>query len=389
MKKRLILIALLAALLCVCLYGCSQSDEHSGVKVVFNLEGGLYKNSSRPVTYYYNYEGDGTWLIQSPDALTDTNVQRDNYELVGWFRTKTVNGSEVTYSDEWDFSTDKVDKNGVELYACWKKQVKYSYRVCYRDENDEVVVIGTYDNVKQGQVFSDFNGYGSKRSGYTLLGFVDEQGNPWDSSFTHPGGDTDTAISVFCNYVKGKYKIVSTATEFTKYFGKESIYLTADIDLGGVAIAAKAKLNGRENSHIVIEGNGHTVSNLKIKAGTSPVGGFSKNDLLQDVADENEQALYACLFAEASFADVRNITFTDISVEVNVNSGVVYNKLYVAPFAASATNCTFTEVTMDFTVSFKTIVAEEQLVVADKLFAIGDTTQQNDACSVSVTTEYN
>lgn len=382
MKKKIILLLLLASML-LALVGCGSAADKSGVQVVFNLEGGVYKNSTQPITYYYKINESETSLIRRPEEIASAKVTRDNYEFVGWFRTKTGSGASATYSDEWDFDKDTVDSQGVVLYACWKKQVKYSYRVCYKTDDGNVEVLGTYSDIAEGQAFSDFNNYGNSRQGYTLLGFVDENGNDWDSNFGHPGGDTDTVVDVFGKYVKGKFKIVSDKDAFANYFGKESIYLTCDIDMSGKRLSVGFRSRGKDGSPIVVEGNGFTVSNITVSAGTSPVGGFKKDDVDIDIEDENESSLYACLFQEAEFVEMRNITFANMTTEIAVNGNFSYYKLYVSPFAVKATDCKFTDVKLDFTIKIKSNAQTDKLTIADKLFVVGDAQQQID-CTITI-----
>ena len=54
MKTRKYAIITGIIVLLMCLSGCkSNKYDKSGVKVVFELEGGTYQNSTLPVVYYY------------------------------------------------------------------------------------------------------------------------------------------------------------------------------------------------------------------------------------------------------------------------------------------------------------------------------------------------
>ena len=113
------MLAMLAALL----FGCSSNNYvnmDGKTKVVFELEGGFFQNCEGIVTYYYDIPEDGEMLIYSPQTLSSRDVTRNKYVFKGWFKTKTVNGNNAIYSDEWNFETDTIDKNGVTLYAKWE-----------------------------------------------------------------------------------------------------------------------------------------------------------------------------------------------------------------------------------------------------------------------------
>lgn len=61
MKTRKYAIITGIIILLMCLSGCkSNKYDKSGVKVVFELEGGTYQNSTLPVVYYYNFKTDKT-----------------------------------------------------------------------------------------------------------------------------------------------------------------------------------------------------------------------------------------------------------------------------------------------------------------------------------------
>ena len=118
MKIKKFLLGALLVLMAVLCVGCSASKNYDGkTKVVFELEGGTYQNCVRPIVHYYDFE-DGTQnLIVEPSVLSNAEITKSGYHIEGWYQTKTQEGDEVVYSDKWDFATDKVDENGITLYA--------------------------------------------------------------------------------------------------------------------------------------------------------------------------------------------------------------------------------------------------------------------------------
>lgn len=310
--------------------------------------GGVYKNSTNPITYYYDVPEGGSVKILNPKGLDDLfDIQRTDYTLEGWYRTRTENpdGTE-SFSGKWDFDNDKMDENGVELYARWVHNTNYSYGLYYKDENGEEQLLGKYEHLEPGARFVDFSSYYKKRAGYTMLNYLDEEGNVWDDSFTHPGGETDTEVKVFVDYIEGVYTLVSTPAEFTRAWNSsQGIYLKEDIDLGG------GNLVGNKNYSADIMGNGHTVKNFKLVYGSGVGGMVSRDDLTgNDNADFGGGVLFISLFANLSGSKIENITFTDFTIDVQVRlSSDDVKQIIIAPFAALADGAKLTGVKVDCT----------------------------------------
>ncbi len=325
LRKAIILGALFLSL--ASFSGCKKENKNDGkTKVVFELEGGVYQNCTAAVSYYYDLN-EGKHILE-PTSITDNEVERTGYELMGWYKTKKVNGDNVTYEDKWDFEKDQIDENGVTLYASWKKIYKHSFNVCYYDENNELQIIGTYQNVKPGEKFNDRLHYANKRFGYTPLGYYDEEGNEI-TTLNHPGGDKDLAINVIVKYIKGNYKIVKTASEL-KAAASENIYLLNDIDLGGEAL-------NFENYKKTLMGNGHTISNFSVKYNAT------KDYLKDDFTESGKKSLYISLFGDTDGAHIENVTFKDVKVVVTTTLSTTF-KIYVSPLCITSTNSSFQNV---------------------------------------------
>ncbi len=366
MKLKSILLVLLcvAALFAT---ACSDENDYSDqAKVTFCLEGGIYQNSSRDVVHYYQV-GDGATKIVTPNELSQKPIERSGYYIEGWYRTKTGEGESAEYSDVWNFESDMVDINGATLYAKWVKNVKFTYSVCYKDASGQTVVIGEYP-VSEGEVFNDYAKYAEKRYDgiYTPIGFTDESGDPWNSSFTHPGGEESLDIKVFVKYIEGDFEVVSTAKQL-KSAVKKNIYLIADIDMQGESI------NFGDYKGI-FEGNNHTVSNFTISYSAA------KNDL-------KENNLHVSLFGDASGAKIKNVNFAGVTVDIKTTLTVT-QQIYLAPIAVNASGVEIANVTFNgtYTVSKLPSGREENdilIVVNNAPFYQADesTTQAN----VSVT----
>lgn len=353
--KKTIIILLLASLF-IALLGCASSPNYEGkVKVEFELEGGVYQNCFLPVTLYYDFEEGTTNLIQPFTEISKEKLTRTGYTLVGWYRTKTGQGDEVTYTDPWDFATDRVTFDGVKLYAFWERDIQYTYNVCYRDEKGETQILGTY-KVKEGQAFNDYGSYASRRPGeFTPLNYLDENGDPWDTDFRHPGGETDCAINVYVEYLVGRFNIVRTARELTA--GKSgNIYLMADIDLNG------AEFNFGDYKGI-FKGNDHTISNFSINYDPG------RNGLVEDFEDNSKKSLCVSLFGRGEGAQITDVTFSNVTVDVSTRYASTY-RIYVAPLFVSMTDCLVSNV--KFSGTFGVSQLPSDFVPAESLFIVTD-----------------
>lgn len=346
MKRKVLVVALITVALASLLVACNSSTSYDGMtKIVYELEGGSYMNCDLPVLQYYDFKSGTSNLIYDPTVLSQEAVQREGYKFTGWFKTKTVDGNDVTYSDKWNFESDKVGTEGVTLYAGWELKVKYAYNVCYVDDNGNTKVLGTY-SVKAGEEFNDRKKFANKRTGYTAYvhqnGKLLNGGYYLDPEFTkpaegykHPGGNESLTINVYAKYIKGEYTIVRSASELT--LAKSSnIYLDADIDMGGKVLSFATY------SKKTFEGNGHTVSNFKLAYNLSDAS------LEANFDNGSQNAVYVCLFKEIANSTIQNVNFKGVQLVIEGEfSKAQY--VYVAPLCMSATGATVKNVTFELT----------------------------------------
>lgn len=391
MKKNVIKILLF--LICVASIflsaGCSKADNYDGmVKVVFELEGGTYSNSTMPITYYYNFEKGTENLIKElgdkslSSSTGNKTVTNGTMFLEGWYKTRTEEGEgeskKVTYSGKWNFATDKVTDAGITLYARW---VKYVYRICYNDEetgeavkNDEWVypVIGTDGKLSDTRARS----VAEARLGYTMIpGYYDEEGNDWNMDFVHPQDDDNPIVDVFVKYVKNlndtPWVMVSTASDFEKYFSSRSnIYLFNDIDFNNETL--KGINTGTYDG--VIYGNGHTIKNFSVEC-------VVKKESCEIRIDDEipDRSIVLSLFGKTDGAIVKDVTFENVIY--TIESGYTgMTQLVVAPVCLRATNSEFTNVTFNG----KCVIKEINDKARDKFF-VGDSLSYLDKGNVTET----
>ena len=355
MKKNVIKILLF--LICVASIslsaGCSKADNYDGmVKVVFELEGGTYSNSTMPITYYYNFEKGTENLIKElgdkslSSSTGNKTITNGTMFLEGWYKTRTEEGEgenkKVTYSGKWNFATDKVTDEGITLYARW---VKYVYRICYNDEEtgdpvkkDDWVysVIGTDGKLSDTRAKS----IAEARIGYTMLpGYYDEEGNDWNMDFVHPQDDDNPIVDVFVKYVKNlndtPWAMVSTAEDFEEKFkSRFNIYLLNDIDFNGTTI--DGFINNLYDA--VIYGNGHTIKNFSVKSDIN--NGSARDDM-----DFGNKLVFVSLFGKAENAIVKDITIENVTYTFSSTYKTGIRGVILAPMFLSAKDSEFTNVT--------------------------------------------
>ncbi len=342
-KKPLLAIILVLSALCLsllCLTGCGDDTDiyANRVKVVFKLEGGTYRSTQSDVVYYLGEKDGSSKKIYDPVATSGEEMTNAEYKFVGWFRDRIEDGDKVVYRNKWDFDLDRVGDDGITLYACWRR---YTYNVCYRDEDGTLNVLGEY-SVEAGEPFEDYDEYDNSRAGYTSLDvYRTESGELWDENFKHPGGDEDLAVNVVVDYLKGDYKLVRTAREL-KSSRSGNIYLMNDIDFEGEKFAGFGNYRGTLN------GNGYTIKNFTLDYANGRDGLVNNDALANDGNHNGKNLLVLSLFGNADGAKVENVKFENVTFDVNTTFNLTAG-IYVAPLALTAKNSEFKNVTFDGT----------------------------------------
>ena len=320
------------------MFGCTNNEINYDdyIQVIYELEGGAYKNSLNPIKQLYKKLPDSSsTLIFDPTTLSNQPLTFEKHVFDGWYKNRDEIDGKVIYSNKWDFESDAVDNDGVTLYAKWNSIYKYTFKLCYKDDANKLQELGIYQ-VEDGEAFSDYRSLASKRYGYTPTGnFFTQDGTLIEGEYKHPGGEADLEIVIVAEYIKGSYKICRTKSDL-KSARSSNIYLANDIDMEGEELNFK-------NFNKIFNGNGHKVSNFKISYDPGRSG------LQADLSDENKQSLYISLFGNTSNAVIKDVTFENVSVEVDTTFSLTY-KIYVSAIATNMKNTTIENVS--FTGSF-------------------------------------
>ncbi len=326
MKLKRIFFIIFSLLILTTIAGCknNQIDYSNKIKVVYMLEGGSYQNCTAPIVQYYDKSTSGSLLIHAPTELSSAQVVRNGYEFEGWYQVDGAGSENMVYKKEWNFRNDRLVEDELTLYAKWSKKSNYTYTVCYYDENGQVVELGKY-TTSQGSAFSDSRNFKNKRIGYTAIGYLDENGNPWDPNFVHPGGSEDNVdIKVFVEYIEGVYEVVTTAKELKASVGK-NIYLANDIDMQGDT------LNFKDYKNHIFKGNNHTISNFVLSYSTI------FDEWKDDFEDESKRRLDISLFGNMESSTIEDVTFEDVHIKIDITLSKQY-RIYVAGICISMKN---------------------------------------------------
>ena len=310
---KLICTIVLAVTLTLVLSGCGREEQDLDGKniVTFELNGGTLELKTSSVNTKVNYAYHPGTYILDPVEIPGYKMYRQGYNFTGWYTT-----AECKPTDKWDFKTP-FNTETLTLYAGWEKAIRFTYTVYYVD-GASTVALGSY-NVSPGDAFNDRRNYASDRKDFTPMGYYSDASltTAWDESFTHPGGEVDTDVAVYVDYIVGNWTLVSDAATLKSALkAGANVYLMADIDFGGDAMINPSITPTYSG---VFEGNGHTVSNFKVdKTGS-------------------RTTTIAIFKSLGKGAEIRNVTFDSVAYDLSgLGSNVVNVK--ASALAVGATN---------------------------------------------------
>lgn len=329
-KKHLCLLAIVM-IFCFVFCSCSSTEyeKYGNVKATFELEGGMYKSSSRPIVYNYKLEAD-KMKIKDPQELMRGNYKIENpgYELVGWYRNKTESGE---YTGKWDFDTDTIDSSGITLFAKWQEKRVYSFDIYYFDDDGNEQLLFNEVVNEGGQLSAELEAL--DRDGYTFIKYLNEDKTIWDLEYKHPGGAHTEPIKVYALYEKGNFKVVRTKAELKSAirFPKNNIYIDADIDMEG----EKLYFNDYKG---ILKGNNHKIYNFALNP--EPKGNLK--DSLEN------KVLYVSLFGNIENATIENISFESATLVLQAGLSMI-DQIYLLPLSINMTNSTIQNVSFEGT----------------------------------------
>ena len=336
-----ILLCLMMVTLLLLAAGCAfeqtpyviNDSDNFNVSVAFDANGGTFTTNTFVIKDSYNV-GDmavnGGGQVEIPllapndpargkDAFTPT---QNGHFLVGWYAQRTAKTDAdgnvtYTYSQPWDFATDRVsvDPNGsytsaepvLTLYAAWAPMYEIDFIAMdsgesvgkYQFDPNEVseIQVPAWDEESGALNMFKF----PKREGYTFTAaYYDAEGNNAvnEATITHPAVlHTEDAtvengtMTLYVDWAEGQWYRISTAEQFADNYDPAGCYeILADLDFTDVTWPT-AMMYGTFTG--TIHGNGHTVSNVALtqtnnsKVCAGLFGQLAAEAVLQDITFEN------------------------------------------------------------------------------------------------------
>lgn len=296
-------LVLAAMLLCS---GCGELSPYAKndaesytVSVRFDANGGLFATNTSVIMDSFNISGMNatSGMVEIPLIAPD-DAQRgreafapynSGYFLAGWYAERTqVGENEYTYSNRWDFTTDRVSVAAdgeysssepvLTLYAVWVPSFTVEY---YDLASGELLDTKSYNPVTSDGIVApkwdestgkiDMNDF-PKRRGYTFNGvYLDENGTqPVTSEVIEHCGifDAETGtgsngtMKLYVDWLEGDWYQIHTAAQFIKLADKEANYvICGDLDFTDLKWAKNFANNKFEGT---IQGNGYSFNNISV-----------------------------------------------------------------------------------------------------------------------------
>lgn len=328
----------------VVLAGCNQEEDPNEfvqeqgntVQVVLDsLKDKIIADSVGKVSNgYIDYRLKDGSPVPQPGVTKDTSAPiLEGYVFDGYYEGTIDEDGNVIYGEKWDFSR-KVTES-MTLYGKWL--VQYKIRVnCVLDgklgdHSEESGVSGnaeTVTSIKQpvwaGNTFVQM--------------FVDEACTQplvvsKEQPFAHGCTQDDAVCDVYAQFIEGSWTLVRTAADLRSISAGSRLYLMNDIDMSSLNTleGGYTNITAANSFSGVIEGNGHTISNLH----------YFREGKRTGTVDFTAYCIG--LFSQVNKATIRNITFENCSVGGVVQlQNTISNEYFYGFIAGNAEGeCTF------------------------------------------------
>ncbi len=177
-----------------------------------------------------------------------------------------------------------------------------------------------------------------------VANYADAECTEFVGTYDRDDYEGQAEIVVYAKYIEGSWKVVRNISSATSMFNglsasKNQYYIIDDIDV------SSATINASWGTRAVIEGNGHTISGIKINLSgnnavlngetVSPVFGtiystakiknLTLKDITLTVTGKGELSFYAICSAAESGAEIENLTVDGVTAAVTNPSGAITN----------------------------------------------------------------
>lgn len=334
-KIKSILVVAIVAMMLLVATGCSQElspyqindGEDYTVSVKFDANGGFFATNTSVIVDSYNISkmdkdssGNVNLALLSPDnevrgidAYTATNP---DHFLAGWYAQRTETAEGFSYSQKWDFATDRLAVPAGEytstepvltLYAVWVPMFEIEFYALdsgellntytFNPTTTDEILVPKWDEETGAIEMYDF----PARDGYTFNGvYYDAAGTQAvdTPAVAHPGMvdaatgvAQDPSMKLYVDWVEGEWYHIYNAEQFLDNASVSGNYVIhEDLDFEG-EIWPTSLMHG--NFSGIIEGNGHTMKNITVeqtnnsKVNTGMFGSLTETAAISDVTFEN------------------------------------------------------------------------------------------------------
>ncbi len=358
LKRRIILfLAGLAALFL--LGGCSLGrtlddilEENNLVaQVTYYSNGGAFKGTPEKKDLYYANGAIPLDIGNKNVSIASGNItlERTNYDFAGWHYGVADEEGNPTFEDEAktvfktngpvDFTKPIQTGDHWLFVAMWSAKVKVNVQLVYDGaEGEKIGLDGSETTYQNGDIVTTYNydttnkvvevtsdPFNVKDNTHTFLEYYADKACTTLVKWPLEKGENQEAdATIYAKYIKGDWTVVRNVKDALNMFGNgladKSYWLLRDIDMSGKQIAPKAQFAYE------IQGNNHTISNLKVVKG----------------AINSDVSLFGKVLATAK---VENLTISNITIEYSLRQSA--NAYFV--FTSLATGAVFNNVKLSGT----------------------------------------
>ncbi len=368
-SKWILLMACLASLFM--LGGCTVRESLEDAltsrdltaQVTYYSNGGEFEGTPDRKDMYYK-DGSKALNIGVVNPSNGTaSISRNNYDFAGWYYAVLDSEGNPTFEDsekkvyklgeKVDFSKVLQSGDHWQVVAKWSMKVVLNVKLVLEDVNAEIPVevkegeearsykhgdiVQTRQYSTAGQIVNPKDGtepFKKKGSGYTFVEYyMDEactQLVPWP--LTKGESQTEDAV-IYAKYIEGDWTVIrnymDVNTMFSSFGQGKKFFVAKDVD------ASKVTYSPQTNANFVdeIQGNGCTISNLKVANGSLKAG--AAVSLFGDIA---------------ATAKIENLKLSDLKVEYTFQTSPV--EMYFA-FTSIASGATIANVQLSGTMKVK------------------------------------
>lgn len=338
-NAKILMIALLAVTMLIGLAGCRIGspdldevlDEYGvSSQVTYYANGGMFSDSQGATKSIYVRAGDRApefGAVSVSQSMSLITVERKGYLFGRWVWAETDENGDPVFSEgsevpnitdiPVDFSEVLEENERWYVVAMWNVDVKLDFilksdiPVTHKVNGEDVTnkdgdVIGTSSAGTDGTIASrDIERViPNITSDVTFVEYyADEECTiPFEWPFRIPDGATENA-RVYAKFIEGKWNIVKDSAGVSRMFNgmfaveANKYYIISDITYEGTYIS----LVNTRNMTATIEGNGHTISGLKVRNNSN--AGRGNYSLLGNIGDS---------------AVIRNVSFEDVTINISL-----------------------------------------------------------------------